>query len=418
MGIGMAFDLGLNRRSDEWASERNYLIPEKNLKLRRALWYGYVFMDAFISAQFGRLPRIRREDYDDGLFMEVDTQEDVQLWMPHKPLASSQNYIPSPSRITNCFRSLSSLAEYTAVVLQRLYPVRPGKAYTRNTEALEMDQKLQRWYIELPEALRVRSTMVAPPQILCLHMHYWCTALLIHRSLLPPRGMPDDRNSQFELQRALDLGSTAATSLANLANTFQATFGMRHAPPMLPYYLMIAGSTHVAVLQIHPEDIQAKIGLARCLDCLLEIKAIWPAASVFCELLNGTRVVKTLPPLVQHTGSTKHAHVASAGPSRPIDPSEDAGPSSSKNSAGLLRASPFAMLTYSLGLDPNTINSVFVPTYDSWPTNGTLSFDNMQNDPMQQALASLNHDRRLPQSFSHHQLGHTASAPEHSSSSQ
>lgn len=117
--------------------------------------------------------------------------------MPYRNTGTSQGYNPLPSRITSCFRFLSSigendtwglaahtkqvvLAEIFSLVLDRLYAVNPDRTTAqRRAEFLEIDQKLQRWYMELPETLRSTASPVPPPHVLCLHMSYWCSVLLL-----------------------------------------------------------------------------------------------------------------------------------------------------------------------------------------------------------------------------------------------
>lgn len=70
-------------------------------------------------------------------------------------------------------------------ILQSIYAVRPPPG--RHTEALQLEQLLDKWYIELPDALRYDAggarSAVPPPHVLTLHMQYWTVVLLLHRPL-------------------------------------------------------------------------------------------------------------------------------------------------------------------------------------------------------------------------------------------
>ena len=71
------------------------------------------------------------------------------------------------------------------MIMQAIYPIRPHSF--RQAEFVRLEQLLDRWYIDLPEHLRFDPTQpkyfTQPPQILTLHMQYWCTVLLLHRPL-------------------------------------------------------------------------------------------------------------------------------------------------------------------------------------------------------------------------------------------
>ncbi|KAF8583961.1 hypothetical protein K439DRAFT_1660982 [Ramaria rubella] len=391
LGIQMAIDLGLNRHAEQWARDGSCIFSEDALRIRRSVWYGCIVLDVYIAAQLGRPLRIRREDYDIRM-PDINSQEDFQLWMPYRNVPSAQGYNALPGRITSCFRSLCSLAEIFSIVLHRLYAINPRcTAAQRHADSFELDQKLQRWYMELPESLRSTSSPVPPPQIMCLHMLYWCAVLLLHRSFTH---MPD-RDDQFRSRRAFDMAAAAATNLTNLVHSYNITFGLRQAPTLLMYYILAAGYMHIAILRLHPEDIQAKIGLSQGLTCLEELKEIWPAASQAYELLKGAEVVRKTPPVASTDQSRKRnldesPSITSSGSHSELR-SESVLPQSSNHGIPVFHPSHFMEMTHSLGLDPSGLNSAFeTPAYRTWPSNDS-PFAGMQEDAVRRATMVVRH---------------------------
>jgi hypothetical protein len=56
----------------------------------------------------------------------------------------------------------------------------------KRARLMDIEQKLDQWYIELPEELRYETSSkrpVPPPHIMVLHVRYWSAVLLLHRAL-------------------------------------------------------------------------------------------------------------------------------------------------------------------------------------------------------------------------------------------
>jgi len=76
-------------------------------------------------------------------------------------------------------------------VVQCIYAIRPEQTRTSQFHALE--EKLDGWLLGLPEQLRydpmaARFTGATrpspPPNVLTLHMKYWCAVILLHRPFI------------------------------------------------------------------------------------------------------------------------------------------------------------------------------------------------------------------------------------------
>lgn len=76
-------------------------------------------------------------------------------------------------------------------VIQHIYAIRPES--TRTSQFCMLEEALDNWLLRLPEHLRYDtiaarfngpSTRLPPPNVLTLHMKYWCTVILLHRPFI------------------------------------------------------------------------------------------------------------------------------------------------------------------------------------------------------------------------------------------
>ena len=86
------------------------------------------------------------------------------------------------------------IATILSKIVQSIYSIRNNAS--RHAESIHLEGLLDKWYFDLPEHVRFEmrydamgnlitmdSRRIPPPQILTLHMQYWCTTLLLHRPL-------------------------------------------------------------------------------------------------------------------------------------------------------------------------------------------------------------------------------------------
>ena len=76
-------------------------------------------------------------------------------------------------------------------IVQCIYAIRPEPARASQFHTLE--EILDNWLLELPEQLRYDPTAARfsgatgpfpPPNVLTLHMNYWCAVILLHRPFI------------------------------------------------------------------------------------------------------------------------------------------------------------------------------------------------------------------------------------------
>lgn len=83
------------------------------------------------------------------------------------------------------FSNYSAIASIVASILHTIYAVKPTAG--RQEGAMRLERVLDKWFMDLPAPLRydtgVKKGSVPSPNVLTLHMQYWCAVLLLHRPL-------------------------------------------------------------------------------------------------------------------------------------------------------------------------------------------------------------------------------------------
>ena len=144
---------------------------------------------------------IFESDYDTTLPSVGDIEEQEE-WVLVSDLGESLPGVPG--RILSCFNASANLctsvfelrpfflfytkhcaANILGRIVQTIYAVRPIPH--RHAESKVLEGLLDKWYIDLPDHLRYEPGLskqpVPLPNVLTLHMQYWCAVLLLHRPL-------------------------------------------------------------------------------------------------------------------------------------------------------------------------------------------------------------------------------------------
>ena len=127
------------------------------------------------------------------------------------PSASPGGRVTIQSHTISCFNAASTLcmpfffriscslsqsgfpavAMILSSIVQCIYAIRPEPTRTSQFQILE--EALDNWLLELPEHLRYdpaaakyngTPARLPPPNVLTLHMKYWCTIILLHRPFI------------------------------------------------------------------------------------------------------------------------------------------------------------------------------------------------------------------------------------------
>ncbi|EIW80084.1 hypothetical protein CONPUDRAFT_58526 [Coniophora puteana RWD-64-598 SS2] len=298
MAVRMAQDLGMHRCADGWARVGlgGRLFSEMEIQERRRIWYGCVMLDKYVSTYIGRPLAIFERDYDTQLPSETEPDE-LELWSPfHSSRASTRSLEetgdsaiapPVPARTLSCFNASSKLSGILSRIVQDIYSIRPG--FSRHAESMRLEGLLNKWYLDLPQYLRYEpgQKTVPPPHILTLHMHYWCTSLLLYRPL--KSGGSDDGNSRAVSEKNYELCVRAANHISSIAASYREHYDLGRSPVFLTFYLFTASIMHVTSLSLYHNDPQARVGLSRCMDALQDMQVTWPSAARALELLRNSK---------------------------------------------------------------------------------------------------------------------------------
>ncbi|KAF8718925.1 hypothetical protein AX14_011667 [Amanita brunnescens Koide BX004] len=275
MAIRMAFDLGMNCDSTNWRINGKDLFTREELQTRRQIWWSCYLVDRYASVYMGRPLMIKDDDYDAPI-PECGLEEESRPWQPiHSPLIDI-SYSPTPGRVLSCFCAASSLAIIVGEIITKVYPVRMSPSVSRRIILVDLETRLDRWYISLADNLSydVASRRAIPsPHVLFLHIRYWGAVLLLNRAFIPNwKGTgPSPISSTMEL-KAFDLAQGAASHLSAIVTTYRDKFSLKRSSPFLPAYILSAAIMHILTLTLRPSNVQASLGLEQCMSALEESK--------------------------------------------------------------------------------------------------------------------------------------------------
>ncbi|KIM41432.1 hypothetical protein M413DRAFT_18957 [Hebeloma cylindrosporum] len=297
MGIRMAQDLGMHRSAEGWERQGlgGMLFNEWELSERRRIWFGCVVMDKYVSCYIGGPLMIFERDFDTPLPSEEDPEEFEEFSLE----------TPFGGRIVSCFNASATLSDILSMIVQSVYAVRP--ASSRHAESTVLEGMLDKWYLDLPDHLRFdpgsassspSSRQQAPlPNVLTLHMQYWCVVLLLHRPFIGhvlqakqrQSDVSEDPELRASISKSYDLCNAAANHITSIVSLYQEKYLIDHCSVFLCYYVFTASIMHDINLTVHPNDPQAKVGLYKCLNALDAMKVVWPSAARAHDLFGGAK---------------------------------------------------------------------------------------------------------------------------------
>ncbi|KDQ57049.1 hypothetical protein JAAARDRAFT_194232 [Jaapia argillacea MUCL 33604] len=290
MAINMAQDLGMHRIPDKWQYRGQDVFSVVDKQIRNQIWWCCIVADRYVAVHLGKPVGIKDNDFD-ALLPPLDETQDGELWSPDSTDPAAGYYNPVPSRFTSCFRAFSCLNAIIGNIVEKIYPVRPTPAALRLNDLAELENKLDRFYNDLPARLTYDPTSIRltpPPHVLFLHVQYWSAVILLHRPL-PTSPKTVYRGSVNIADKAFDFCEGSATHISTLITIWKETFGLRRCPPLLASYILGAGIMHVVILAVRPSNVLSRVGLSQCLAALKAMETAWPSAQRSWELLHGVK---------------------------------------------------------------------------------------------------------------------------------
>ncbi|EIW53654.1 uncharacterized protein TRAVEDRAFT_174477 [Trametes versicolor FP-101664 SS1] len=309
MAVRMAQDLGLHKSAEKWTTVGRALFSRAELQERRRIWYGCVIMDKYVCTYIGRPVAICERDFDTELPLD-DESEEMERWRPHTappviddPAESRRDELPAtPGRILSCFNERAKLSVILSQICQSIYAIKPPAS--RPAELVRLDNMLTKWSLDLPEHLRfdpaAPKSPPPTPNILTLHMQYWCTVLLLHRPFIqhiqdstkpmsPSASSAKEAEIRANSRQHYDMCVQAANHITLIVSLYGEYYSPSRASVFLCYYIFTAAIMHVATLRTYPDDPQARLGLQKCMEVLQRMRVIWPSAWRALELLHGAK---------------------------------------------------------------------------------------------------------------------------------
>ncbi|KAJ7016417.1 hypothetical protein C8F04DRAFT_1345250 [Mycena alexandri] len=189
----------------------------------------------------------------------------------------------------------------------------PVRAQAASSQLVVLDGQLDKWQLGLPAhlqhnpAMRSAAGAVVPlPQVLTLHMQYWCAVLLLHRPFIRQNGgkrhkhspTPKEGHVWGSAEKSYELCVGVANHITTIAMLYSETYTLKHYAVFLCYCIFTASIMHVtsrgsssysSSSHIRP----TRMGLTKCMDALKEMEIVWPSAARALDLLCGTQTTSS-----------------------------------------------------------------------------------------------------------------------------
>ncbi|CAJ0908705.1 5173_t:CDS:2 [Entrophospora sp. SA101] len=274
LAIRLAQDMGLHRDSSKWN------LDERQIELRKRIWWVCVLLDRFISTALGRPFAINDSDYD--------IQLPIQDKLPEDPEGSVESLI-----------QMIKLSLIFGQVLSHVYGIKHKHSSHKNNDSVlaSLDGELNEWRDNLPKAYQCDSTTLRFGDLTnsrrtFLHLLYYTIQILLHRphirgpkSKAPPSAIP-----------SLTICTMAANNITHILYRTMKDGGLGVTWQFNIYPFFTAVSTHIINALSGDDRFRevAKQGLRMSLKCLEDIKSSWYAGNKCISLINDVIRVKNI----------------------------------------------------------------------------------------------------------------------------
>ncbi|KAI8093473.1 fungal-specific transcription factor domain-containing protein [Halteromyces radiatus] len=278
MAFRMALDLGLHRNSEHWN-----IPPEERERRKRVFWCCFI-VDRLTTAIYGRALCFEERDIDVP-FPSVDDDEPIQ----------TETNQPGP-RILDTFIHCIKLCDILGHVLKNIYYAK-ARHHTSGQHVdhvlKTLHRQLTEWLSHLPTSLQYKlpdteigETVPDPPLAIGqLHMIYYTTMILLHRSFIP--GPSQAVESQLSLP-SYDLCVSGARSILNIINIMLGEKHIRYVVNYSVYFAFTAGIIFIKMASSSDEfntAFDAKVNVNKIMRALDEMEHTWMNASRCCNIL-------------------------------------------------------------------------------------------------------------------------------------
>ncbi|CEJ04059.1 hypothetical protein RMCBS344292_18029 [Rhizopus microsporus] len=278
MAFRMAQDLGLNRNCDHWN-----ISPEDRERRKRVFWCCFI-VDRLISAVYGRSSNFEEKDCD-APFPSVDDDEAI---------TSSKEPSRPPASLLETFIQSIKICDILGHVLKNIYYAK-AKLHTSSQYADQilttLSRQLTRWHQNLPMSLQYKlpNTQIGekgpdPPAPICqLHLIYYTTVILLHRSFIPGPA----QSKSLVSQPCYKICLSAALSILDIVNIMLEENHLRYLYNFAVYFVFTAGIIFIKTASFgDPYDaFEAKININKIMKALDELETTWMNAARCSNIL-------------------------------------------------------------------------------------------------------------------------------------
>lgn len=285
----MAQDLGLNRNCDHWN-----ISPEEREKRKRVFWCCFI-VDRITSAIYGRSANFEERDCDVP-FPSVDDDELI------KP--TCKDSARPPAKLLEVFIQSIKICDILGHVLKNIYYAK-ARQHTSSHHIdmilTTLNQQLTQWHQNLPLSLQYKlpNTQAGeitpdPPSPICqLHMIYYTTVILLHRSFIPG---PTQSQLPISLP-SYEICESAASSILDIINIMLGENHLKFVYNFSVFFVFTAGIIFIKLASSDEAEkaFDAKININRIMRALDELEITWMNAARCCNILGdlaGLRDIK------------------------------------------------------------------------------------------------------------------------------
>ncbi|CAO3645024.1 unnamed protein product [Cunninghamella blakesleeana] len=281
MAFRMALDLGLNRNSEHWN-----IAPEERERRKRVFWCCFI-ADRLITAIYGRALTFEERDCDVP-FPTVDDDEPIHN-------STDESTKRSAPRILETFVNSIKLCDILGHVLKNIYYAKSrhhSPSHNIDHVLKTLHHQLTSWLSHLPTSLQysppdteIGETVPDPPLVIGqLHMIYYTTMILLHRSFIP--GPSQTVESQLSLP-SYDYCVLGARSILNIINIMHGENHLKYVVNYSVYFTFTAGIIFIKMASSSEFNtaFDAKVNVNKIMRALDEMENTWMNASRCCNIL-------------------------------------------------------------------------------------------------------------------------------------
>ncbi|KAF2019331.1 hypothetical protein BU24DRAFT_418931 [Aaosphaeria arxii CBS 175.79] len=249
---GMAFrmgqDIGFHQDPTRWILQDRSIVSPEDIEIRRRIYWGSYVADKLISLYLGRPVYLREDDAAVQISTPLPDFPDSHDWFGFSEIATQNAIDLQKPQLTSALKHMVLLGKISQDMMTNVF------ASTRNGQHSDVNRlnqlgdvnlRLNKWHTSLPDALQWSQWSVnknVRAHILVLHLYYHAMLLSLNRHFVKPsNGFPHSPLSR-------DICTSSCSTVAILVRQYRLQHGLKTAPLMLVYALVMAIITQMRIL--------------------------------------------------------------------------------------------------------------------------------------------------------------------------